>query len=207
VTPLASCLAQRVSMTQRAQLHLVNAEGAAVDPAIHEAVETAYRWVLKDFPTIDQARLANWAEALAVSMEARGSGISSPKHFAYPALRGKVLDSFRKGSSQELSSGVGRDLERLGGRSGSFQGAVDQKILFEQIHEALSKRDRDILTLILSEKPTQQVAEELQTSAPAARKAIQRVKERIGAILNVDRKRKDVAKQSAINQRGLAIER
>lgn len=194
-------------MTRRAQLHLVNTEGAPVSSAIREAVETAFGWLKREFPTLDEARLADMAESLASSMDARGNGISSPRQFAYPALRGKVLDSLRKGTNQEQPFGVGRDLERISGSSRSFQPAIDQKILFDQLRETLSERDRTILTLILSEKATQQVADELQTSAPAARKAIQRVKERIGAILNGKRKSKDEGKQSAMNQRGLAIER
>lgn len=207
MTPLASCFFEEsAAMTRRAQLHLVNAEGAPVSSAIREAIETAFGWVMKDFPDLDEARLSDMAEALASSMDARGSGISSPRQFAYPALRGKVLDSFRKGSNQELPSGVGRDLERIGGSNGSFQKTIDRKILFEQIHEALSERDRVILTLIQSEKPTQQVANELQIEEPAARKAIQRVKERIGQIVHGNRNTKDEGKQKAMNQRGLAVE-
>ena len=139
-------------------------------------------------------------------MEARGSGITSPKKFAYAALRGKVLDSLRTGSAKAKSFGVGRDLERIGGSSGSFQGAVDRKILFDQLQNALSHRDRDILLLILNEKSAPEVAAELDMKSPAARKAIQRVKERIGALLGGDPKGKDVGKQSVVNQRGLAVE-
>ena len=193
-------------MTRRAQLHLVNAEGAAVSPLIREAVEKAFGWVMQDFPNLDEARLADWAEALALSMDARGSGISSPTKFAYPALRGKVLDSFRKASAKEQSAGVGRSLERIAGSIGSFQGTVDRKILFEQIHNALSERDRDILLLIRKEKSANEVAAELDISSPAARKAIQRVKERIEALVNSSPKGKDRGNQSAVGQRGLAVE-
>jgi DNA-directed RNA polymerase specialized sigma24 family protein len=193
-------------MTRRALLHLVNADGVPVSPVIREAIETAFGWVRKDFPNLDEARLADMAESLASSMDARGSRISSPRQFAYPALRGKVQDSLRKGTNQEEPSGVGPDLERIGGTSGSFQGKIDRDILFDQIHEALSERDRVILTLIKSEKPTQQVADELQMKEPAARKAIQRVKERIREIIDGNRKAEDDGKQSAMNQRGLAVE-
>lgn len=194
-------------MTRRAQLHLVNAEGVAVSAEIREAVETAFGWVMRDFPGLDEARLADWAEALALSMSGRGSGISSPRQFAYPALRGKVLDSLRKGSAKEQYSGLGSDLERIGGSSGSFQGTVDRKILFEQLQSALSQRDRDILVLLLNEKSAQDVAGELQTSYPAARKAIQRVKERIGALLGNKPTDEGGGEHSAMNQRGLAVER
>ncbi|MGI4758177.1 MAG: hypothetical protein ACRYGF_15180 [Janthinobacterium lividum] len=193
-------------MTRRTQLHLVNAKGADVSPAIREAVEKAFGWVLQDFPNLDEARLADLAEALAASMEARGSGISSPKQFAYPALRGKVLDSLRKGSAKEQTSGMGRDLERIGGSSSSFQGSVDRKILLDQIQDALSTRDRDILLLIRQQKSAQEIATELKTTYPTARKAIQRVNERIQAFVNIGPKGKNGKDQSAVDQRGLAVE-
>ena len=195
-----------MSVKRRAQLHLVNAEGAAVSPVIREAVEKEFGWVIQDFPNLDEARLADWAEALALSMDARGSGISSPTKFAYPALRGKVLDSLRKRSAKEQSAGVGRDLERIGGSSSSFQGSVDRKILFDQIQNALSDRDRDILLLIRKEKSAKEIAAELKTSPPTARKAMQRVKERIEALVNTSPKAKDRGDQSAVGQRGLAVE-
>ena len=193
-------------MKRRAQLHLVNAEGTAVSPEIREAIESAFRWVMRDFPNLDEARLADWAEGLATSMEARGGGITSPKKFAYAALRGKVLDSLRTGSAKEQSFGVSRDLERIAGSSRSFEGTVDRKILFDQLQNALSHRDRDILLLILNEKSAPEVAAELDMNSPAARKAIQRVKERIRALLGASPKGKDVGKQSVVNQRGLAVE-
>lgn len=199
-------LEESLSMTRRAQLHLVNAEGAAVSPVIREAVEKAFAWVMKDFPNLDEAKLADLAEALAASMEARGSGISSPKQFAYPALRGKVRDSLRKGSAKEQTSGISRDLERIGGSSSTFQGSVDQKILFEQIQNALSTRDRDILLLIRDHKSAEEIAAELQTSPPTARKAIQRLKERMEALVKTSPKGKDGKNRGAMNQRGLAVE-
>jgi DNA-directed RNA polymerase specialized sigma24 family protein len=193
-------------MTRQPKLHLVDAEGAHVSPIIRDALEKAFVWVMRDFPTFDEARLADFAEALATSMQARGSGISSPKQFAYPALRGKVLDSLRKGSAKEQTSGISRDLERIGGSSSAFQGSLDRKILLDQIQNALSTRDRDILLLIRQHKSAQEIATELQTSYPTARKAIQRVNERIQALANTSRKGKDKGDQKAVDHRGLAVE-
>lgn len=187
-------------------MHLVNAEGADVASVIRDAVEKAFGWVMQDFPNIDEARLADMAESLAASMEARGSSISSPKQFAYPALRGKVLDSLRKGSAKEQTSGTSRDLERIGGSSSSFQGSVDKKILLDQVQDALSPRDRDILLLIRQQRSAQEIAAELKTSYPTARKAIQRVNERIQAFVNTSPKGKNRRDQSAVDQRGLAVE-
>ncbi len=194
---------------EQPKLHLIDAAGTDVSPLVREAVETAYRWVVRDYPNVDSSRIADWAESLGASMQARGSAISSPKRFAYPALRGKVLDWMRTGVAKEESSGVGEDLERLGIANASFQEAVDRKILFEQLKEVLTERDRDILVLLLNEKSTQEVAKELKTSEPAARKAIQRVRERSRAILDgiPESRAEAAAKQNAEKGRGLAVER
>ena len=193
-------------MTERPQLHLIGAEGANISPGIREAVELAFRWVGNDYPDLDRARLSDWAESLAVSMANRGIGISSPNRYAYAALRGKVRDWLRTGSAQEQASGVSRDLERLGGSSSSFQGTADHKILFDQLRGALGERDRTILILLLNEKSAQDIATELKTSSPAARKAIQRVKDRIRLLLGTGPKNRDGGRNSTVNQRGLAVE-
>ena len=196
-------------MTERARLHLVDAEGGAVSPAIQEAAEAAFRWVSRDFPTLDKAKLADWAEAVAASMHAREGDIESPVRYAYAALKGKVRDWLRTRSAQEESSGIGRDLERLGGSNGSFQGSLDQKILYDKLQGALPELDRAILILLLNEKSPREVAGELQTSYPAARKAIQRVKERIGTILgSTQRLREGGDKETQyVKGKGLAVER
>lgn len=196
-------------MADRPQLHLVDAEGANVSPGVREAIETAFRWVARDFPTLDEARLADWAESVAASMEARRSDIGFLNRYAYAALRGRVRDWLRTGAAQEQSAGVNRDLERIGGSSSSFQGTVDRKILFDQLQNVLPERDRVILVLLLNEKSAQDVAGELQTSYPAARKAIQRVRERISAILGhgPEDRDDDAGKRNGMKQRGLAVER
>ena len=195
-------------MTERAQLHLVDAEGADVSPAIRQAVETVFRWVLRDYPNVDRAQLANWAEAVAKTMQARGSAIEMPERYAYAALKGKVRDWFRTGAAQEEGAGVRRDMERIGGSNGAFQGTVDRGILFDQLEKALGDRDRVILFLLLNEKSSQEIADELQTSSTAARKAIQRVKERIGELLssNASRSKDGVAKGGSVDKRGLTVE-
>lgn len=170
-----------------AQLHLVDAQGAAVSPAIGEAAESAFRWVSRDFPNLDKAKLADWAEAVAASMQVRGSAIESPERYAYAALKGKVRDWLRTAPAREETVGVSLDLERLGGSSRSFQGTTDRKILFDQLQAALTERDRAILVLLLNDKSAQEIATGLTMSQPAARKAIQRLKERAGVILEGSR--------------------
>jgi hypothetical protein len=52
----------------RAQLHLVDTAGNVVCPEVESAVERAFRWVLRDYPQVDPAMIANWAEEVAHSM-------------------------------------------------------------------------------------------------------------------------------------------
>jgi hypothetical protein len=173
----------------RAQLHLVDTTGNIVCPEVESAVERAFQWVLRDYPQIDPALIANWAEEVAHSMQGRGTTLSSPQRYAYSALKGKVRDWMKSGAAKEKVVGIGRELEKFGGFSASFQGAIDRKILFEQLKATLNERDRYILVLLLQDKTSPAtVANALGTSYHAAAKAIQRVKERIAITLNGSRK-------------------
>lgn len=169
----------------RPHLHLVDPNGIAVRPEVQIAVETAFRWVVRDFPLVDSAMIANWAELVAVTMEARADALISPQRYAYSALKGRVRDWQRTGPAREETVGANRDLERIGGLNGSFQVQIDQKILFDQLKTSLNERDRYILVLLLEDNTSPMiVAEALGTSYSAAAKAIQRVRERIAATLN-----------------------
>jgi hypothetical protein len=176
----------------RAQLHLVDTTGHIVSPAVGSAVARAFHWVLRDYPQVDPALIANWAEEVAHSMQGRAAALISPQRYAYSALKGKVRDWMKSGAGKEQVAGIGRDLERIGGLTGSFQGVIDRKILFEQLKATLNERDRYILVLLLEDKTSPAtVANELGTSYPAAAKAIQRVKERIASSLTGARKKDD----------------
>lgn len=176
-------------MMNGAQLHLVDAGGTRVCPEIEASVLRAFHWVLRDYPNVDSALIANWAEDVARSMEVRADDIESPQRYAYAALKGKVRDWSKRGAAKEEVSGIGFDLERLGSVSVSFQGASDRKILFEQLAAALNERDRYILVLLLQDQTSPAtVAIALGTNYQAAAKAIQRVKDRIANTLNVSRK-------------------
>jgi hypothetical protein len=178
----------------RAQLHLVDTTGNVVCPEVIGAVERAFHWVLRDYPQVDPAMIANWAEEVARNMQERATTFVAPQRYAYSALKGKVHDWMRTGAAKEQVAGIGRDLESIGGLNGSFQGAVDLKILFEQLRATLNERDRYILVLLLQDKTSPAtVATALGTTYPAAAKAIQRVKERIASILTGARKIDDPA--------------
>lgn len=173
----------------RAHLHLVDANGKSLSSDITLAVETAFHWVLRDYPDFDQAQIADWAEEVGASMHLRGSTIASPRRYAYVALGGKVRDWLRTATGKEELKGIGRDLERDGGVSDSFAAHLDRKLLFEQIETTLNERDRAVLVLLLRDKSTAEIASYLATSYAAAAKAIQRVKDRISAAMNGKRHR------------------
>jgi hypothetical protein len=189
LTPLRTFFRKDALPMTRAQLHLVDTSGTAVCPEVETAVERSFHWVLRDYPQVDSAMIANWAEEVALSMQVRVTTIVSPQRYAYAALKGKVHDWMRSAPAKEEVAGLGRDLERIGGLNGSFEGAVDRKILFEQLKATLNERDRYILVLLLEDNTSPAtVAKALGTTYPAAAKAIQRVKERIASKLNGARK-------------------
>jgi len=189
LTPLRTFFRKDALPMTRAQLHLVDTSGTAVCPEVETAVERSFHWVLRDYPQVDSAMIANWAEEVALSMQVRVTTIVSPQRYAYAALKGKVHDWMRSAPAKEEVAGLGRDLERIGGLNGSFEGAVDRKILFEQLKATLNERDRYILVLLLEDNTSPAtVAKALGTTYPAAAKAIQRVKERIASKLTGARK-------------------
>jgi hypothetical protein len=166
-------------LMDRAPLNLVDSTGISVDPVIQTAVQTAFRWVVRKYPRVDQAKLADWAEEVAASMALRGETIASPKRYASAALEGKVRDWLRTSTAREISGGIGSDLERIGGMNTSFEDAIERKVLFDELKEMLTERDRLILVLLLADKSTDDVAEALHTNYTNAAKAIQRMKDRI----------------------------
>ena len=175
-----------------ANLYLVDAAGTCVSVDTEKAVERAFYWVRRDYPLVDSALVANWAEDVARGMETKAESIVSPQRYAYAALKGRVRDWMRSGTAKEEVAGTGADLDRIGGLTTSFQGSSDRKILFEQLKATLTERDRYILVLLLQDKTSPStVAKALGTSYPAAAKAIQRVKDRIAVTLNGSRKTGD----------------
>ena len=176
--------ADREHRMKQTQLHLVDAQGSAVSPTVTSAVEVVFRWVLRDFPQVDPAMIAEWAEEVGSAMELKGNLIAAHERYAYTALKGKVRDWLRTKPAKEESAGIGQDLERLGGVDRSFQVEIDRKLLFEQLKTSLNERDRYILVLLLQDETSPAViATALGLSYTAAAKAIQRVKERIAASL------------------------
>lgn len=173
----------------RMTLHLVNADGSAVNAEIENAVKRAFVWVIRDYPHVDSALVANWAEDVAAAMQCRADEISSPIRYAQAALKGRVHDWLRSATAREEVVGIGFDLERLAGTSGSFEKSVERHILFQQLKEVLNERDRMILYLLLEDKTSpKDVAAVLNTSYPAAAQAIKRVKDRIANTLRGPRK-------------------
>jgi RNA polymerase sigma factor (sigma-70 family) len=165
-------------------LHLVDQRGQTLPTAIRQAVEAAHRWVRREYPHLDQAIVAGWAEDVGRAMGGRLDDIRSPYRYAYVALHGKVREWFRTNASKEILVGMGSDLELWAGIDRSAQRAIYRTVLFEQLKTKLSERDRHILVLLQQDITSpSSVASALGVSYSAAAKAIQRAKERISTIL------------------------
>ena len=165
-------------------LHLVDQRGQTLPVAIRLAVEAAHRWVRREYPHLDEAVVAGWAEDVGKAMGARSDEIRSPYRYAFAALHGKVREWFRSNASKEVLVGIPRELELWAGIDRSTQRVIYRAVLFDQLKTKLSERDRHILVLLQQDITSPaRVAAALGVSYSAAAKAIQRVKERIAAIL------------------------
>jgi hypothetical protein len=165
-------------------LHLVDRRGQTLPAAIRLPVEAAHRWVRREYPHLDEAIVAGWAEDIGKAMGARLDDIRSPYRYASAALHGKVREWFRSNASKEILVGIGSELELWAGIDRSAQRVIYRAVLFEQLKTKLNERDRHILVLLQQDITSPaSVASALGVSYAAAAKAIQRVKERIAAIL------------------------
>jgi DNA-directed RNA polymerase specialized sigma24 family protein len=133
---------------------------------------------------LDESVVAGWAEDVGKAMGARLDEIRSPYRYAFAALHGKVKEWFRSNASKEVLVGTARELELWAGIDRSTQRVIYRAVLFDQLKTKLSERDRHILVLLQQDMTSPaSVAAALGVSYAAAAKAIQRVKERIAAIL------------------------
>jgi hypothetical protein len=166
------------------QLHLVDRNGQDLAAATRDAVSDAYRWAVVEFPNLDQAAVAGWAEDLGKAMAAHPGHIEFPRRYATSALKGKILGWFRKHPGKEIAVGLGPELEQWLGLDPKAQLTMERTVLFEQLRTKLNERDRQILVLLLQDITSpRDVAAALGIKYDAAAKAIQRVKERIAEIL------------------------
>jgi len=166
------------------QLHLVDRHGQDLAVTTQDAVRDAYQWAVAEFPNVDQATVAGWAEDLGKAMAAHPGTIESPRRYAFSALKGKIFGWFRKHPGKEIAVGVGPELEQWVGLDRKAQSTMERAVLFEQLRTKLNERDREILMLLLQDITSpRDVAAALGIKYDAAAKAIQRVKERIAAIL------------------------
>ena len=117
-------------------------------------------------------------------MAARAASIEVPRRYAFAALRGKILEWFRRHPGREVTVGIGSELEQWVGVDRNGQRVLERAVLFEQLRTKLSERDRQILMLLLQDITSpKDVATALGVKYDAAAKAIQRVKERLAAIM------------------------
>ena len=187
---------------KRQRLHLVDENNDPVSPAIQSAVEAAHYWAVREFPRVDPALLANWAERLAKSMTSKDLQGSVRRH-AHTAMHETVRRWLKTKRARELAVGLDRELESIAGIQEGFHGKVDRAILFDQLKSRLRGRDRSILMLLQSDATPAEVAMTLNLKYEAAIKAIQRVRARVALCLEAAKtegrtttdERKDFAKE------------
>jgi hypothetical protein len=169
----------------RTLLHLVDRNGKDLSAETRDAVKDAYEWAVREYPKVDHASVAGWAEELGKAMAARPVLIEFPRRYAFAALRGKILAWFRKHPGQEIAVGIGLELEQWVGLDRKAQIAIERAVLFEQLRTMQNERDRQILMLLLQDITSpRDVASALGIGYGAAAKAVQRVKERMASILS-----------------------
>lgn len=133
---------------EQALLHLVDRRGQTLPGSVRLAVESAHRWVRREYPYLDAAVVAGWAEDVAKVMGGHLVDIRAPHRYAFAALHGKVREWFRGNASKEIPVDIGGELERWAGIDRSTQRVIYRTILFDQLKTKLSERDRQILVLL-----------------------------------------------------------
>jgi len=168
----------------RTLLHLVDRNGKDLAAETRDAVKDAYEWAVREYPKVDDASVAGWAEELGEAMAARPALIEFPRRYAFAALKGKIHAWFRKHPGTEITVGVGPELEEWVGLDRKSQITMERAVLFEQLRTMLNERDRQILMLLLQDITSpRDIASALGIGYLAAAKAIQRLKERMTIIL------------------------
>lgn len=167
-------------------LHLVDHTGQPVESDLRIAVEAAFKRIVRQFPRIDEAILADIAESVAVSMSKKRSDIRAIKQYAFVAMEGRVKEWFRRHPGLEVPVPEATTLEDVaGGAEDTAFLDAEMKYLLDQMKAQLSERERQILILIEQGcGDPSSVAVALGLTYTAAAKAIQRVREHVRQILS-----------------------
>jgi DNA-directed RNA polymerase specialized sigma24 family protein len=166
-------------------LYLVDQDNKPVKPEIRTAVESAFRWSVREYRNMDEVDIASMAEAVAVGMSKRLKEIQSPRRYAFAALTGRIQEWFRAHPAKMVSFETEDDLDREIGPDDRFVFDVELRLLFAQIRRQLSGRDSEICTLLEQDLSSPgEIAKVLQISYAAAAKALQRARGRMASIVN-----------------------
>ena len=168
-----------------ALLFLVDRQGRALAPRLRAAVESAYGWAAHDYPNVDSSLLATWAEQVGAFMAEREPPVEAPRRYASAALQSRIREHFRSSASREVSVGTDQELDAKAGVELQSARDIERQVLFRELRSQLSERDRQIFILLQQDVTSPQgIASSLGISYSAAAKAVQRLRERLQAILN-----------------------
>lgn len=148
-------------------------------------MEAAYGWAAHDYPNVDSSLLATWAEQVGAFMAEREPPVESPRRYASAALQSRIREHFRSSGSREVSVGTDQELDAKAGPELQSARDIERQVLFRELRSQLSERDRQIFILLQQDVTSPQgIASSLSISYSAAGKAVQRLRERLQAILN-----------------------
>lgn len=117
-------------------------------------------------------------------MAERESSVQSPYRYASTALQAKIREHFRSYGSREVLLGTHGELDAQAGGELHSARAMQRDVLFGELRNQLSERDRRIFILLQQDITSpQSIGSALGISYSAAGKAVQRLRERLQAIL------------------------
>ncbi len=168
-----------------ALLFLVDRQGQAIAPGLRAAAESAHQRAAHDYPNVDSSLLATWAEQIGVYMAEKEPLVTSPRRYASAALQSRIREHFRSSGSREVSVGTDQELDARAGPELQSARYIERQVLFRELRSQLNERDRQIFILLQQDVTSPQgIASSLGISYSAAAKAVQRLRERLQAILS-----------------------
>ncbi len=164
-------------------LFLVDRQGVVLPSELRLAVEAAHRWSLREYPQLDPSLLDTWAEQVGLSMSDRDR-LTAPRRYAFSALKKRIQEHYRSGGLQEVSLGIREELEVDAGFELQTAKRLELGVLLEELRVQLNERDRRIFILLQQDITSpESIGSALGISYSAAGKAVQRVRERLRAMI------------------------
>lgn len=130
-------------------LFLTDACGGPVTENIANAVHVAYFKMLTEFPLLDSALIANWAEEVACTMQRKRTEIHHPRSFSIMCLRRKILCHYKLKKANCVFVGGQVSLEIKTGRRAGRATSPEYGVMLRGVRVGLNERENLVLSLLL----------------------------------------------------------